>query len=117
MAIAHTTRIRIENLVLQQLGEASAPYRRLNMTLVARETGVDPKTVGLVVSGLLDHGKIEASPLRRYWYRRTETLQPASPVDMLERIAAHQKALELRIAHLEEQLDRGSKYLDQDLVA
>lgn len=119
MAIAHTTKIRIENLILQQLGEASAPYRRLNMTLVARETGVDPKTVGLVVSGLLDHGEIEASPLRRYWYRRTETPQPASPVDMLEleRIAAHQKALELRIAHLEERLDRGPNYLDQDLVA
>jgi len=106
MAISPTTRIRIENLILKQLGDASAPYRRLNITLVARETGVDPKTVGLVVSGLLDHGKIVMSPLRRCWYRRTETLHPAPPTDMLERIAAQQKELERRIAQLEEQLIR-----------
>jgi len=104
MALDPSTRIRIEKLILKQLGDRSEPFRRLNMSFVANETGVDQKTVGLVVAGLIDHGKIEMSPVRRYWYRRTEADQSNPSDEAFDDLLARQSELEDRIARLEARL-------------
>lgn len=113
MSLDTLTRVRIENLVLEQLGGRNEPFRRLNMSRVARETGVDQKTVSLVVNGLLDHGMIEKSPVRRCWYRRTSKVSPSSlspslisSTEKIQVLQDRQDDLEERIAYLESRLDQ-----------
>lgn len=102
MAVDAATRLRIERLILERIAEAHEPYRRFNIREVAQECGVRDKTVRAIVQSLLDHGRIEVSPLRRHWYKKSASL-PSSQ-DIVERLLAYQRDLERRIRLLEQKL-------------
>lgn len=100
MALDPTVKLRIEKIILDQLGEE---FRRLNLSYVANKVDVDQSTVSDVARSMIEHGRIEPSPIKRYWYRLIAA-HPEPLVTDIDLILANQARLEYRISQLESRL-------------